>query len=199
MHRQSNPIMLHETWLELFWSKFNWSVYFLRAVCRFRFNCLFKYKAIVDVLSSSIWVLYHGLIFLASTEQRNITDLFCFERDHCKAFIFFSFMAFHDVCKPCDEPKTSEDWTHKYHKTAFLFVTRFLYWIFLYLLSLIAIFFHYFFLFWHTLTVRDETCTRQHMWQGLKWLAPKWHQWCDILQGEQVELSLSRSLLPQNI
>ena len=37
MRRQSNPITPHETWLELFWSKFNWTVYFLRAVFRFRF------------------------------------------------------------------------------------------------------------------------------------------------------------------
>ena len=39
MRLQSNPITLYETWLELCWSKFSWSVYFffLRAVFWFRF------------------------------------------------------------------------------------------------------------------------------------------------------------------
>ena len=37
MRRQSNPITPHETLLELFWSKFSWTVYCLRAVFRFRF------------------------------------------------------------------------------------------------------------------------------------------------------------------
>ena len=37
MRRQSNPITPHKTWLELFWSKFNWTVYFLRAVFWFCF------------------------------------------------------------------------------------------------------------------------------------------------------------------
>ena len=49
---------------------------------------VFKYKAlIVGVLTSSIWVLYQGRIFLAAMERKNITDLFCFERAHYKVFI----------------------------------------------------------------------------------------------------------------
>ena len=37
MRRQSNPITRHETWLELFWSNFKWTVFSLRAVFRCRF------------------------------------------------------------------------------------------------------------------------------------------------------------------
>ena len=51
---------------------------FLRAVFRFR-SPVFKDKTLVGVLSSSIWVLYQGRIFLAATERKNITDLLCFE------------------------------------------------------------------------------------------------------------------------
>ena len=36
--------MPHETWLELFWSKFNWTVYFLRAVFRFLFIACIQIK-----------------------------------------------------------------------------------------------------------------------------------------------------------
>jgi len=58
---------------------------------------VFKYKAlIVGVLTSSIWVLYQGRIFLAAMQRKYITDLFCFERAHYKVFIFYAF--FHGAC-----------------------------------------------------------------------------------------------------
>ena len=60
-----------------------------------------------------------------------------------QSFLFCS-VFFHGVCKPCHEPETSGDWTHKYH-TALVFITRFLYWTFLYAISLIGIFFRYLF------------------------------------------------------
>ena len=41
------------------------------------------------------------------------------------------------------QAQTSGDWTDKYHKTALLFITRPLYWTFLYLLSFTGIFFRY--------------------------------------------------------
>ena len=52
---------------------------------------VFKYKALVGVLSSSIWVLYQGRSFLATTERKNITNLSCFKRAHYKVFVFFMF------------------------------------------------------------------------------------------------------------
>ena len=105
-----------------------------------------KYKALVCVLSSSIWVLYQGWIFLGPTDWKNITDLFVLSARTSKFLFFYVF--FHGACKPFNEPKKSGDWTHKYHKMALLFITHFLYWTFsylLYLLSLIGIFFCYLF------------------------------------------------------
>ena len=134
----------------------------LRIFCGLYFDfvlsTVIKYKALVGVLSSSIGQCLStlpGSDFPAATEQKHITDLFCFERAHytTKFFIFF-YVFFHGVCKPCNEPGTSGDWTHKYHNTAILFITRFLYWTFLYLLcyillSLIGIFFRYLFVLTH--------------------------------------------------
>ena len=57
-------------------------------------NCVFFagcisisfYRLYSGVLSSSIWILYQGRIFLAATERKNITDLFCFEHAQYKVF-----------------------------------------------------------------------------------------------------------------
>ena len=55
---------------------------------------LLKNKAFVGVLSSSIWVLYHGRIFLAATERENITYLFCFERAHYKVLLLLLLLTY---------------------------------------------------------------------------------------------------------
>ena len=57
-------------------------------------NCVFFagcisisfYRLYSGVLSSSIWILYQGRIFLAATERKNITDLLCFEHAQDKIF-----------------------------------------------------------------------------------------------------------------
>ena len=79
----------------------------------------------------------------------------------------FCYVFFHGVCKPCNEPGTSGDWTHKYHNTAILFITRFLYWTFLYLLcyillSLIGIFFRYLFVLTYFDSSRRHTHATTH-------------------------------------
>ena len=61
--------------------------------------------------------------------------------------------------------------------------TRFSYWAFLYLLSLIRIF-SVICLFWQTLTARDDTCTRQHQRQGRKYFTPKWRHLMLFFAGE---------------
>ena len=76
MRRQTNPITPHETWLKLFSSKL---CIFCGLYSDFVLSPVLKDKASVGVLSSSIWVLYQGRIFLAATERKNITDLLCFE------------------------------------------------------------------------------------------------------------------------
>ena len=64
-----------------------------------------KYKALVCVLSSSIWVLYQGWIFLGPTDWKNITDLFVLSARTSKFLFFYVF--FHGACKPFNEPKKS--------------------------------------------------------------------------------------------
>ena len=116
----------------------------------------------MGVLSSSIWVLYQGLIFLAAMEWKNITNLFCFKHAHYKVFIFLGFLS----------------WL-----TALLFITRFSHWTFLYFVSLIRIV-SVICLFWHTLTARDDTCIQQHTWQKRKYFAPKWCHLMLFFAGE---------------
>ena len=131
MRRQSNPITPHETWLELFWSKFD-----------FVLSLVFKYKASVGVLSSSIWVLYKGRIFLATTDRKNITDLFLFRARSLHSFLYIIFLSWRiqtlqrawNVWRL--NSQISQDGTFVHY--------RFLYWTFfylIYLLSLMGIFF----------------------------------------------------------
>ena len=110
-----------------------------------------------------------------------------------KFLVFYLF--FYGVCKPCNEPETSGDWTHKYHKAALLLITLSLYWTFLYLLYLLSLYignFSVICLFWHTLRERDNTRDRDANSSRQNEVT-----WCNFLQGKQVELSLSLSLLPQ--
>ena len=70
-----------------------------------------------------------------------------------KFLVFYVF--FYGVCKPCNEPETSGDWTHKYHKAALLLITLSLYWTFLYLLYLLSLYigiFSVICLFWENAT-----------------------------------------------
>ena len=106
-----------------------------------------------------------------------------------KFLVFYVF--FYGVCKPCNEPETSGDWTHKYHKAALLLITLSLYWTFLYLLYLLSLYvgiFSVICLFWHTLRERDRDANSSLQNEVT---------WCDFLQGKQVELLLSLSLLRQ--
>ena len=90
MRRQWNPITPHETWLELFWSKFNWTVYFLQAYFDFFLSPVFKYKALVGDLSSFIRALYQGRIFLTATEQKRYRLVLLWAHA-LQSFYFFMF------------------------------------------------------------------------------------------------------------
>ena len=134
-----------------------WTVYFVRAVFRFRFI------ACIDLYSNTkLWWAFYlppfeyfttlGFFWQPCSEKRLPT---CFVLSARTKFLFCS-VFFHGVCKPCNEPETSGDWTHKYH-TALLFITRSLYWTFLYVLSLIGIFFPLFVCFdilWELATIQ---------------------------------------------
>ena len=66
-------------------------VFFLRCFFRFRFIACIQIRSVSRRLSASIWVLYQGRSFLATTERKNITNLSCFKRAHNKVFVFFMF------------------------------------------------------------------------------------------------------------
>ena len=135
-----------------------WTVYFVRAVFRFRFI------ACIDLYSNTkLWWAFYlppfafftklGFFWQLRSEKRLPT---CF----VWSFLFCS-VFFHGVCKPCHEPETSGDWTHKYH-TALVFITRFLYWTFLYVISLIGIFFRYLFVLTYFDSSRRYTNATTH-------------------------------------
>ena len=155
---------------------------FLRAIFPFLFYRLYS-PALVCVLSSSIWVLNQGWIFLGPTDWKNITDLFVLSV-HTSKFLFF-YVFFHGACKPFNKPKKSGDWTHKYHKMALLFITHFLYWTFfylLYLLSLIGIFVYYLFV----LTYVDSSWRHTHVTThptGMQYFAPNWRHLMRFFAG----------------
>ena len=121
---------------------------------------VFKYKAVVGVLCSSIGVLYQGRIFLAATERKNITDLFCFERAHYKVFIFLCFLSWR--MQTLQRVRNVWRLSSQYHKTTLLFITRFLYWTFLYLLSLFGMFFRCLFVLTYFDSSRPHTHATTH-------------------------------------
>ena len=126
----------------------NWTIE-LCILCGLLFR--FRFIACIDLYSNTkLWWAFYlppfeyfttlGFFWQPCSEKRLPT---CFVLSARTKFLFCS-VFFHGVCKPCHEPETSGDWTHKYH-TALLFITRSLYWTFLYVLSLIGIFFRYLF------------------------------------------------------
>ena len=91
--------------------------------CVFFFFCGLFFDFVLGVLSSSIWVLYQGRSFLATTERKNITNLSCFKRAHYKVFVFLCFVPWgmqtyqraRNVCRL----------NSQISQTALLFITRF--------------------------------------------------------------------------
>jgi len=137
--------------------------------CGLYFNFIllpvFKYKALVGVLSSSIWVLYQGQIFLAAMEQKKNYILFL--------FLFRFYVFFHGACKPCNDSYVLKlDWiimkgqAQKHLEIKLTNITR------RHFCSLPYFFIEHSFntlftfsyrnfvsvfcLFWHTLTARDD-------------------------------------------
>ena len=110
----------------------------------------------MGVLSSSIWVLYRGGIFLAATELKASPTCFILSARTIKSFCFvlFSFMAYANLVT---SPKSLETELTNITRRHFCFVLNIPY--LLYLLSLIGIF-SVICLFWHTLTACDDTRTR---------------------------------------
>lgn len=172
MGHQSNPIMPHEMWLELFWSKLNWTVYFLWAVFRFRFIACNQIQSfnLVGVLPSSIWVLNHKVGFSWQPQSKkpfnrlNVLFWACALR----SFYFLCFLS----CRMETLQQAPNVWrvnTQISHDATFVHYPFFalnvpLFSLFI-KLSLIRIF-SVICLFCHTLTAHNETRTRQYTGQG---------------------------------
>ena len=196
MGRQSNPITPHGTWLELSWSKFNWTVYFFAGCISIRFITCIQIKSF-----SGCFIFLHLSTlprsdFPLTHEQKKLPTCFVLSARTTK-FIFF-YVFFRGICKPCNEPETSADWTHKYQKMTLDYYPFFVLNIPLFTILTFSTFsyrnfFVCFDILWQLATThaldntldRDANSSRQND-----------ITWCDFLQGKQVELSLA-FLLPQ--
>ena len=90
MHRQSNPITPHETFLNCFDPSSIKLCIFFGLYFDFVLSRVFKYKALVGDLSSFIRALYQGWIFLAATEQKRYRRVLLWAHA-LQSFYFFMF------------------------------------------------------------------------------------------------------------
>ena len=198
MRRQSNPITPMERDLNCFDPNSIELCIFYWLYFDFVLLPVFKYKAFVGVLSSSIWVLYQGQIFLAAMERKNITDLFCFERAYLKVFIFWCFLSWRmqtlqrarNVWRLNSQISQDDTFVH-----CPFFVLNVLFFI-LFTFSYRNFFplFVCFDILWQLATAQARDNTRDRDANSSR---QNDVTWCDFSQGKQVELSLSGSLLPQ--
>ena len=149
----------------------------------------------MGVLSSSIWVLYHALIFLAAMEWNNITNLFCFKHAHYKVFIFFrfSFMANRNLAmspKRLESELTNITRRHFCSLPVFHIEHSFI----SFLLSEFFPLFVCFDILWQLATRHAHNNTRD---RDANTSRQNDVTWCYFLQEKQVEFSLSCLLLPQ--
>ena len=187
-------LCLREACLELFWSNFNWTVYFFAGCISISFSVI---ACIQRQSCSGRFIFLHLSTLLRSDLPGShvAKKLVLFWVRALQSF-FFTFFSFHGVCKPCNEPETSWDWTPKYHRTALLFITffcvehSFAY----FLLSEFFPLFVCFDILWQLATTHERDNTRDRDANSSR---QNDFTWCDFWQGKQVKLVLSRSLLPQ--
>ena len=197
MRCQSNPITPHGTWLELSWSKFNWTVYFFAGCISIRFI------ACIQIQSFSGCFIFLHLSTLPRSDfpgthgAKKNTYLFCFERAHYKVYIFLCFLSWHmqtlqrarNVCRL--NSQISKDYTFDYYPFFVLNIPLFT--ILTFSTFSYRNFFVCFDILWRlaTIHVRDNTLDRDANSSRQNDIT-----WCDFLQGKQVELLLG-FLLPQ--
>ena len=93
MRCQSILITPHEMWLELFWLKFNWTVYF----CGLYFH--FCFIACTQIQSFSVCFIFLRLSTLPRLDfpgthgLKKHYRLVCFKRAHFKVFVFLCFLS----------------------------------------------------------------------------------------------------------
>ena len=159
----------HGTWLELFWSKFNWTVCFLLAVFRFRFIACIQ----IQSFSGRFILLHLSTLprsdFPGSHGAKKHYRLVLFWARVLESFYFlmFSFMAYANIAtspKRLETELTNITGRHFRSLPVFCIEHSFIYLIYF----LLSEFFSVICLFWHTLTARDGTGSRQHTRQGRK-------------------------------
>ena len=165
-----------------------WTVYFVRAVFRFRII------ACIDLYSNTkLWWAFYlppfefftklGFFWQPRSKKR-LPTCFVWSARTTKFFVLFCFLSW----RMQTLPRARNVWRLNSQISHGTFVH---YPFFVLNIPLCTFSYRNFFsvicLFWHTLTARDDT-NRSHQNDVT---------WCDFLQRKQVELSLSRSLLPQ--
>ena len=123
--------------------QFSWTLYFSWAVFRFRFIACIQIQSFSERFIFLHLSTFTKVGFSWKPRSEKTLTLVLFRARALQSFYFYVFLQ--GACKPCNKPETSGHWTHKYHKTALSFITHFLHWTFVYLLSLIGIFFRYLF------------------------------------------------------
>ena len=169
MRHQSHLITPHETWLELFWSKFSWTVYFLQALFQFCFI------ACIQIQSFSRHFIFLHLSTLPRSDFPGIQGakkhyrlvLFWARTIQSFCFFMFSFIVYANLSTSPKRLETELTNITRWHFCSlplFCIEHSFIYSIYF----LLSEFFSVICLFWHTLTARDDTYTWQHAWQGPK-------------------------------
>ena len=196
MGSQSNPITPHETWLELFWSNsielcifagcISISFYRLYSIKSFSGRFIFLH---LRTSPRSDFPGSHGA-------KKHTTDLFCFEHAHFKVFIFY--VSFHGVYLATSPKRLETELTNitrrHFCSLPFFVLNILLFTLFSFSYRTFCPLFVCFDILWQLATTHARDNTRDREANSLR---QNDVTWCDFLQGKQVELLLSRSLLPQ--
>ena len=196
MGSQSNPITPHETWLELFWSN---SI----ELCIFAGCISISFYRLYSIKSFSGRFIFLHLRtsprsdFPGSHGAKKHYRLVLFWARALQSFYFLCFLSWRI---PCNEPETSLETeltniTRRHFCSLPFFVLNILlFTLFSFSYRTFCPLFVCFDILWQLATTHARDNTRDREANSLR---QNDVTWCDFLQGKQVELLLSRSLLPQ--
>ena len=183
MRCQSILITPHEMWLELFWLKFNWTVYF----CGLYFH--FCFIACTQIQSFSVCFIFLHLSTLPRLDfpgthgLKKHYRLVCFKRAHFKVFVFLCFLSwrmqtFQRAQKVWRlNSQISEDGTFVYYPFFVLNILLFTLFTFSYLN-----FFYYLFVLTYVDSSRRHTHVTTHPTR-MQYFAPKWRHLMRFFAG----------------
>ena len=172
--------------VELFWSKFNWTVYFLRCIRRQSCSGRFNFLHLSTLLRSD----FSG----SHAAKKTLPTCFVLSARTTNFFFFtFFFMAYANLAtssKRLEIELTNITRRHFCSLSVFCIEHSFVY----FLLSDFFPLFVCFDILWQLATTHERDNTRDRDANSSR---QNDFTWCDFLQGKQVKLLLSRSLLPQ--